>query len=66
MSEKVQVRRRGEKVTAIRVQAATPFDAISKILESGVTKNWSWRDKENMAQNLQAEIAGWWIVRPRT
>lgn len=67
MNGKVQVRRRGNEITVIRVQAEAnnPVTALALILQSGVTIGWPYHKIQRLAENLRpADAMGWWIVRP--
>lgn len=68
MSTNIQIRRRGEKVTAIRIRAATMQEALSK-LSACIAIN--PRDTALAAISNSTRLIpveqdghGWWIVRP--
>lgn len=68
MSENIQIRRRGEKVTAIRIRANTMHEALSK-LSACIAINPRDTALASIGDTTRPipvaeDGAGWWIVRP--
>ena len=65
MSTNIQIRRRGERVVAIRIHATTVHEALSKLTACQFANP---RDKAlygiSSIRPIQPDGAGWWIVRP--
>ena len=66
MSEtKIQVRRRGRCIIAIRIQAASLHEALSKLSAAQTADRHDWPMMTmSKISNIKDEGNGWWIVSP--